>query len=305
MAGERTVRRSTNGAARPRLSGLSAGAAIAGQGGAAGVFEDPMSRVLGMDASVTGVAAWFRFGSGGTILMVALMALVSVVAWVHRSEAQVAEAPSEVDIMREEAPPPPPPPPQEEPEHKAEPAPPPKAMPHEAPPPPPPAPAQAGKVLTAEPDPNEPVDLTGNTIVTGNADAYAGGSTTANGTSATAVRGLASPKGVVGGTGAPTAAPAPVGPDRSHAAVLGGGKEWQCPFPPEADAAQVDEAQVMLEVQIRPDGSAGSVTVLKDPGYSFGREARNCALRQHHTAATDHDGNPIASTIKVKVKFSR
>jgi protein TonB len=293
MAGERAARGSTNGAA-----------ALAGQAGAAGLYDDPMSRVLGMDASVTGLAAWFRFGSGGTILMVALMSLVSVVAWVHRVQAQNEEPPSEVDIMREEAPPPPPPP-QEEPEHKAESAPPPRAVPHEAPPPPPPAPAQAGKVLTAEPDPNEPVDLTGNTIVTGSADAYAGGTTTANGTSATAVRGLASPKGVAGGTGALTAAPATVGPDRSHAAVLGGGKEWNCPFPPEADAAQVDDARVMLEVQIRADGSAGSVTVLKDAGYSFGREARTCALRQHHTPATDHDGNPIASTIKVSVHFSR
>jgi protein TonB len=263
-----------------------------------------MSKVLGMDARVTGVAAWFGFTSGGTLLMVALMALVSVVAWMHRAEAQVAETPVEVDVMREETPPPPPPPVPEA-EHKADQAPPPRPAPHEAPPPPPPAPAQAGKVLTAEPDPNEPVDLTGNTIVTGNADAYAGGTTTSGGTSTTAVRGPAGPTGAPAGKGPVAAAPAPAGPDRSRAAVLGGGKEWSCPFPPEADAAQVDEARVALEVQIGVDGSAGAVNVLKDPGYGFGRAARQCALRQQHSPALDHDGTPQPSTIRVNVHFSR
>ncbi len=298
MDRQRAARGSTNGTRGVRLPALS------GADGVSSFYDDPMGRVLGMDAKVTGLGAWFGFTSGGTLLMVALMALVSVVAWLHRVEAQMADAPAEVDVLRDEAPPPPPPPAQAEPEHKAEVAPPPRATPHE-PPPPPPAPAQAGKVLTAEPDPNEPVDLTGNTIVTGNADSYAGGTTTANGTSATAVRGLASPVGVPGGTGAPTAAPAPAGPDRSHAAILGGGKEWNCPFPPEADAAQVDEARVELEVQIRADGVAGTVNVLKDPGYGFGRAARQCALRQRHTPALDHEGSSIASTIKVNVHFSR
>lgn len=299
MDGQRAARGSTNGTGGVRLPALS------GADGVSSFYDDPMSRVLGMDAKVTGLGAWFGFTSGGTLLMVGLMALVSVVAWVHRVEAQAAEVPAEVDVLRDEAPPPPPPPAQAEPEHKAETAPPPRVTPHDAPPPPPPAPAQAGKVLTAEPDPNEPVDLTGNTIVTGNADTYAGGTTTANGTSATAVRGLASHVGVPGGTGAPTAAPVPAGPDRSHAAVLGGGKEWNCPFPAEADAAQVDEAWVTLEVEIGGDGAARAVNVLKDPGYGFGRAARQYALRQRHTPALDHDGNAIASTIKVKVHFSR
>jgi periplasmic protein TonB len=288
--------KTTNGA-RPVVLA----AAGAGLGGAA--LEDPMSKVLAMDARVTGVGAWFGFTSGGMIVMVGLMALISVVAWMHRAQAQVADAAVEVDVLREEAPPPPPPPPPEE-EHKPEAPPPPRAVPHEAPPPSPPAPAQAGKVLTAEPDPNEPVDLTGDTIVTGNADAYAGGTTSANGTSITAVHGLAAPTGKPMVAAAPPP-PAPAGPDRSQKAVLGGGKEWSCPFPPEADAAQVDDARVMLEVHVAADGTAEAVNVLKDPGYGFGRAARQCALRQHHSAALDHDGNPIASTIKANVHFSR
>src|SRR6185312_1876010 len=115
-------------------------------------------------------------------------------------------------------------------------APPPRAW-HEAPPPPPP-PAQAAKVLTQEPDPNEPVDLTGNTIVQGNADSYAGGTTMTNGTSARAVRSLASPQGVPGGTGAPTAKPTSV-VDHSRVAMPLN-TDWNAPFPPEADTAQID-----------------------------------------------------------------
>jgi protein TonB len=290
-----SVKSSANGAGVP-FAALSTDVAV---------WDDPMSKVLGMDAGVTGVGAWFGFTSGGTLLMVALMALASVVSWMHSAQAQVADAPSEVDITREEAPPPPPPP-TAEPEHKAEPAaPPPRPAPHEAPPPPPPAPAQAGKVLTAEPDPNEPVDLTGNTIVTGNADSYAGGTTSANGTNATAVRGPVAVRGAAAGTAAVAAPAAPPGPDLSRAAKLGGGGEWNCPFPPEAEAALVDDAYVMLKLHIGADGTADDVTVIKDPGYGFGRAAKQHAQRLRHTPALDHDGNAVATSISVRVHFTR
>ena len=65
-----------------------------------------------------------------------------------------------------------------------------------------------------------------------------------------------------------------------RAASLGGSADWNCPFPPEADTAQMDEASVMLQVDVRPDGTAGTVTVLSDPGSGFGREARRCAGRK-------------------------
>src|SRR4051812_48077299 len=124
---------------------------------------------------------------------------------------------SQIDVDVSEPPPPPPPAPEPPPEPEAPPPPAPAAAapPSEAPPPPaaPPAPdpppppppaaaappseapppppaAEAAKVLTAEPDPNEPVDLTGDSIVTGNGDHFAGGITAANGTSKEAVRDL-------------------------------------------------------------------------------------------------------------------
>jgi protein TonB len=294
--GSRQPRRSTNGSARAGLGSL------ATAGGAPFAYDDPMSKVLGRDANVSTFRAWFGFTSGGTLLMVALMALASVVAWVHAMRERTdASTPGEIEVMKED--PPPPPPPQAEPETKEEQAPPPRATPREAAPPP--TPAQAAKVLTSEPDPNEPVDLTANTIVTGNATDFPGGLTASNGTGTNAVRSLTSPTGVPGGTGAPAAPPAPAGPDRTRAASLGGGAEWNCPFPPESDTAQIDEAYVTVQVDVRPDGAPGTVRIVSDPGNGFAREARRCAMGKHYQTAMDHDGNPVAGTFKVKVHFSR
>ncbi len=79
-------------------------------------------------------------------------------------------------------------------------------------------------------------------------------------------------------------APAPSGPDRSRTASLGGGGEWSCPFPSEADTAQIDEAYVTLQVDVKPDGTPGTVRVVNDPGNGFGREARRCAMNKHYAS---------------------
>jgi protein TonB len=162
-------------------------------------------------------------------------------------------------------------------------------------------------VLTAEPNPNEPVDLTGNTIVQGNADTYAGGFTSSTGTGTAAVRAVPTPTGVQGGSGPPQAPPPQVaGPDRTRTAGPGGTEWSSCPFPPEADTAQIDEAYVTIQVDVRPDGTPGAVRVLSDPGNGFGREARRCALGKHFTTALDHDGNSIPGTTRpFRVHFSR
>jgi periplasmic protein TonB len=272
--------------------------------GAAAAYDDPMSKVLGLDAQTDSPAAWLAYMLGAIALFLGLMVTARAVAVLLASldvQPQAAAlAPQEIDVVKDEPPPPPP-----EPTAPPEPEPPPaaKATPHEAPPPAA-APAQAAKVLTQEPDPNDPVDLTGNTIVQGNADAYAGGTTTANGTSNRAVRNLATaPTGVPGGTGAPQAKPQG-GPDRSRAASVGG-TEWDAPFPPESDTAQIDDTYVTLEIDVRPDGTPSAVRVVTDPGYGFGREARKYALGKHYPPALDHDGNPIPGIIKTRVHFSR
>jgi protein TonB len=213
-------------------------------------------------------------------------------------------APQEIEIVAPEAPPPPPPAPAPEPEAKNEPPPAPHPAPHEATPPP--APAQAGKVLTQEPDPNEPVDLTGNTIISGNADSFAGGVTAANGTSKTAVRGLTSPTGAPAAAGAPPAAAAPAGPDRSRPAAMADPSAWlNAPFPREADDAQIDNAAVKIQIQVHPDGTVDVPTVVKDPGYGFGREAVKYAMRIKYMPALDRDGHAIPGTITTIVRYSR
>jgi protein TonB len=297
MARTNASDRSANGSSH----GLPAFAAAGG-----GAYDDPMSKVLGLDAKTSGIGAWFGFGSAGTLLMVWLMAIALVVAWWRSSHPVAITSDSEIEIVREE-PPPPPPPPQQVAEPKPEtPAPVARAVPHEAAPPPP-APAQAAKVLTQEPKPDEPVDLTGNTILQGNADTYAGGFTASNGTSANAVHTTPSPAGVPGGTGVPQAANAPVQTkDMSRTASLSGSSDWSCPFPAEADTAQVDEASVVLQVDVKADGSPSAVRVVSDPGNGFGREARRCAMGRRYNTSLDHDGNAIPGTTKAfRVHFQR
>src|SRR6478736_5334868 len=96
----------------------------------------------------------------GVVSVQAAATLGDVHAFAVLVRAEVRDRLSaQVDIDLSEPPPPPPD------------APPPPAN---APAPPPPAAAEVGKVLTAEADPNEPVDMT-NSIVTGAGERYAGG----------------------------------------------------------------------------------------------------------------------------------
>ena len=284
----------------PRKNGVPLAPGLAVAGVSASPYDDPMNKVLGLDARTSSLAAWFGFTSGSTFLLVGLMVLTSVVAWMHNRARLAAAATEEIEVLKEDSPPPPPPKTEEA---KPEPAAPLPHRLHEVAPPP--APAQAAKVLTQEPDPNEPVDLTGNTIVQGNADSYAGGFTAANGTNQNAVRAPAAPTGAPGGTGAVRPIPPSSGPDRSRPASVGNTDWSRCPFPEEANAAQIDEERVPVEIDVRPDGTAGDVRVLSDPGNGFGREARRCAVPKRFAPALDHDGNPIAGKLKLIVHFSR
>jgi len=212
----------------------------------------------------------------------------------------------EIDLDEQPPPPPPPPP---EPEPPKEEVAPPKAVAHNEPPPPPPAPAQAGKVLTQEPDPNEPVDLTGDGFVTGNADSFAGGVTHAAGTATTAVRSVnAVPSGVPGGRGT---APAPAAPavveDRSRPAMPDMSIGWKdCGFPAEAEIDGIDNATVSIMVTVSAEGRAKSVSVTKDPGHGFGKQARDCAFRKPFVVGLDAAGQPTTKTTPpFVVRFTR
>jgi periplasmic protein TonB len=213
---------------------------------------------------------------------------------------------AQIDVDLSE--PPPPPPPTPEPEPEPEPPHPQRAVaaPPNEPPPPPPAAAEAGKVLTQDPDPNEPVDLTGEGFVTGTGDRFAGGVTASNGTAKSAVRDLrAAPDGI--GKAPPGAVVAsPQGPDLSRPAQPLGGSWNDCEFPAQADIEGIDSAVVQLTVTVGPNGRAKSVTVLRDPGNGFGQSARSCAFRKQFGAALDRSGTPITmSTAPFTVRFTR
>lgn len=215
---------------------------------------------------------------------------------------------AEVQIDEEKPPPPPPPPP--EPEKEKEPEPPPPAAKAAPPPPPdaqakPPAAAEAGKVLTQEPDPDEPVDLTGEGFVTGTGDRFAGGVTNAQGTSKVAARSAqAAATGTGTGTG-PVAPPAPT-VNLSRPVSLGSSDWNDCGFPPEAEAEGINFAKVLVSVTVRPDGRARTVSVLKDPGFGFGSWARQCAMRKTYQTALNAKGEPVEqTTAPFNIKFTR
>jgi protein TonB len=176
-------------------------------------------------------------------------------------------------------------------------------------PPPPPTPAQAAKVLTQKEDPDKVEDLTGNTVVSGDGTASYGQQSASGTGDKPVLSPHASLTGVPGGTGtgaAPPPAPQAAAPDRSQPARLEGSSSWNCPFPAEADADQIDQAVVTIMVTVRPDGSPLSVNVVKDPGHGFGRAARMCALSRRYSPALDRNGSPTASTTPpINVRFTR
>jgi periplasmic protein TonB len=272
-----------NGASR-QLTSAKAG----GNGDASNV--EPLRAVLAIGKASSGITVGVVIAIllHGTAAGRAALIPIEMFRWTQQASFVVHERLAteiDLDVVKEpEAPPPPPT--KEEPKEEAPPPPPVahKELPKE--PPPPPAAARAGAVLTAEPDPNEPLDLT-NSIVTGTSTVFAGGTTQRGGTSDTAVRNTnARAEGVPGGTGtAPS--PAPV-VDRSRAASCG-----------------VDTTVVTVRTTVNASGTVMSVDVLKDPGHGFGREAKRCAMTHRCRPALDVNGSAVDGVSKLNITFSR
>jgi periplasmic protein TonB len=244
--------------------------------------------------------------AGAAVGAVQAAVLHAFASWAHDVRGTVANRLAQtydVDFMKpaekEKPEEPPPEPPKEEPKILVK-------APKDEPPPPPPAAADAAKVIMAEPAKDEPVDLTGNTFLNGNADTAVGGTTQIGGTAKTATNNAAAvATGVPGGTGTAAAPPA-VKIDRSRAArIMNLANLERCPFPAEADAEQVDEAVVGIDVKVSVDGRAETVAITSDPGHGFGREARKCALREKYDPALSVDGLAMPGTYRVRFKFSR
>lgn len=156
------------------------------------------------------------------------------------------------------------------------------------------APAQAGKIVAVS---LEPIDFTGAEFVVGSGPTYAGGTTTSTGTGRTPTHGTVAPEGT--GEGSPAV------PGRARAVSLDQAA-WNCPWPAEADAQQVNEQTVILTVSVRTDGRVDRVDVLSDPEFGFGAAARLCALRTQFEPARDPGGHPVvALSPPIRVHFFR
>lgn len=273
---------------------------------------DPLARILelmererrvGMSLGLAG--ALVVHGAAAAHGYSALLDMSAFAAAIRSAVVDDVRATFAIEVNK---PPPPPPPPAPEPEpekpqvqQKA------PAAPQNTQPEKPPAPAQAAKVLTADPDPSEPLDLTDQGFVSGEGDRFAGGVTTATGTSKTAVRDRnAKPGGVVGGKGTgPVAPPAAPKVDLSRAAMPTT-RSWDCGFPAEADVEQIDFQRVSIVVTVGTDGRAQSVTVLNDPGHGFGNQARQCAMRKSYDVGLNAEGKPVVTmTPPFNVTFTR
>ena len=216
---------------------------------------DPLARVralgerqnrYGMTAGL--ILALSVHGAGAAHGFTSLIDLGAFAALVQSAVRDDVRATYAVEVAP--AKPPPPPPPAEPPPPEPEPQ--PKAVSRvaqaEAPPP---SPAQAGKVLTAAPDPDAPLDLTGDGFVTGDGDHYVGGVTSAKGTSTSAVRQIqAKNGGKIGSRGNGNLDSIATKQDLSRASTPADTSWNDCGFPPEADTDQINFMRVRIMVTV-------------------------------------------------------
>ncbi|MBM4360786.1 MAG: hypothetical protein FJ096_21985 [Deltaproteobacteria bacterium] len=178
---------------------------------------------------------------------------------------------------------------------------------------PPPAAAQAADVLNSgEEQAGE--DLSNWTMVHKEGSKVTGGGyTSGEGTAENPVRDpRASSKGKAGGRGkadgsgeVKSTASAPA-VNRSRAAMPQSRNLSDCPFPPQADMAQIDRAVVDVTVTVDPSGRPIGALVVGDPGHGFGSQAKRCALGMRYDPALSPTGEPIAGTTPIlRFRFNR
>ena len=155
-----------------------------------------------------------------------------------------------------------------------------------------PAPAQTAQVIAQDPA-AQLLDFTASTFVSGKAATYAGGASSSAGTSTHAVDGRA-------------IAPAAGDPSSRRRTVSLDESAWSCPWPSEAEGAEIHLEIVVLRVFVRRNGTADAVKIVSDPGSGFGPAARACALRTHFRPALDDGGAAMAAwSPPIRVRFVR
>ncbi len=284
---------------------------------------DPLARVLTLGGRHNGVGlalglagALFVHGAAAATSLQQLFELEDFAAAIYEDVSTELRGVYDIEI---DPPPPEPPPPSPEPveeEDQIEEAEPLKPI-EEAPvaEAPPPEAAEVGEALTAEPDPDAPLDLTGDqwAMVTGPGTRFAGGASQRGGKAKEAVY---DQQAKAGGDLAPQQPATKPGTkakrrqkDRSRPAMLASSTGWNsCGFPAEAEMAQINYARVMLAVTVGANGSPQSVAIISETpsGFGFGALARQCALTKAYKPGLDRDGNPATtSSPPIGVTFTR
>lgn len=91
--------------------------------------------------------------------------------------------------------------------------------------------------------------------------------------------------------------------DRARPARLIDGLADPCAFP---DGADADFALVQVSVTVGLNGKALSADVISAPSAAFAEAARRCAMRQVYQPGRDKEGRPtITKTPPVRVRFTR
>jgi protein TonB len=205
-----------------------------------------------------------------------------------------------VELTPPEPPPPEPEPPPELPVAEKAPGKPPEPAPEPEPEAGPPPPAEAGQVVAAEENAQEPLDFTDFDLASGKGETYAGGVTASSGTNKQAVH-----TGHVDRNAKP-GGPQGEGVSRARPVGMPTNKDWKCPWPQEADDLDIDEQTATIRVEVDATGKVLAATLVDDPGYGFGQVALTCARKQTFATATDPTGRPIqAVSPPIRVFFTR
>lgn len=257
-----------------------------------GASEPPTRRRAGR------AVAWaIALGAHGVVVIAALRSGPSLEAWSAELALEVHEALVDDQVIELATPPVPEPPPPPVATRRAAPA----ASNHSvtaapAPTSPAPPPTAAAAIVVQE---DAPVDLTGTTVVTGNAALATGGASTATGPLITGTA-VAVPEA----DPAPSLPPAPAA-SLTRAVQLDTAR-WRCAWPDEASSQDIYEQAVVLRVVVRADGSVEAAQLIEDPGHGFGRAALACAKRTAFTPALDPNGRPTrALSPPIRVRFTR
>ena len=217
------------------------------------------------------------------------------------------EAPPEPDLAEPDPVVPDPPDPLEPPPPAAPDDPPPSDDPYEEPPP---AAGEAADVLNAEPD---AVDMSGDgweIVDKDGSQSNGAGRTSQQGTADKPVYDpRASSTGRPGATGTATVRrrppPRPAKNLSRQAMPTNMGVLRACPFPAQADVAQIDRATVVVTVTVSSAGRALRASASGGPGYGFGPQARACAMSASYRPALDSGGKATTAAVSLRFRFTR